>query len=151
MLIFVYVGHSEASDTPKSQTLYLQKQIETCKMAPRYKKGQMVTYKPIGGPDSNTPESVGRINDVLTEPGMQANRNVQASADNPRYEVSLLKQNRLFPPSGADMLRIRLSMIILARRLRSSRPTSSAGPSKERLQDPASNVVASMAIGDILD
>ncbi|KAI1413163.1 hypothetical protein F5Y13DRAFT_189525 [Hypoxylon sp. FL1857] len=56
-------------------------------MAPRYQKGQMVTYKPVGGPDSNTPESVGRINDVLTEPGKQADRNVQASADNPRYEI----------------------------------------------------------------
>ncbi|KAI2630228.1 hypothetical protein GGS26DRAFT_103048 [Hypomontagnella submonticulosa] len=56
-------------------------------MAPRYKKGQMVTYKPVGGPDSNTPESIGRINSVLTEPGRQADRNVQASADNPRYEI----------------------------------------------------------------
>lgn len=56
-------------------------------MAPRYKKGQMVTYKPVGGPDSNTPESTGKINDVLTEPGKQADRNVQASSNNPRYEI----------------------------------------------------------------
>ncbi|OTA68776.1 hypothetical protein K449DRAFT_323175 [Hypoxylon sp. EC38] len=56
-------------------------------MAPRYQKGQMVTYKPVGGPDSNTLESIGRINNVLTEPGKQADRNVQASPDNPRYEI----------------------------------------------------------------
>ena len=28
------------------------------------------------------------INDVLTEPGVQADRNVQASEEDPRYEVS---------------------------------------------------------------
>ncbi|KAI2769940.1 hypothetical protein F4815DRAFT_489449 [Daldinia loculata] len=56
-------------------------------MAPRYKKGQTVTYKPVGGPNSNTPESTGKINGVLTKPGMQADRNVQASVDNPRYEI----------------------------------------------------------------
>ncbi|KAI2605534.1 hypothetical protein GGR54DRAFT_621115 [Hypoxylon sp. NC1633] len=56
-------------------------------MAPRYKKGQTVTYKPIGGPNTNTPESVGRISNVLTEPGRQADMNVQASAENPRYEI----------------------------------------------------------------
>ncbi|KAJ7629146.1 hypothetical protein B0H17DRAFT_1217789 [Mycena rosella] len=54
---------------------------------PQYKKGQNVRYKPIGGPDSNTPESVGTINDVLTEPGVQADRNVNASEEDPRYEI----------------------------------------------------------------
>jgi hypothetical protein len=39
------------------------------------------------GPDSNTPESTGKIKDVLTEPGQQAGRNVNASEDSPRYEV----------------------------------------------------------------
>lgn len=47
----------------------------------------MVTYKPIGGPNTNTPESTGKIMDVLTEPGVQADRNVQASPANPRYEI----------------------------------------------------------------
>lgn len=42
------------------------------------------------GPDSNTPESTGTIKDVLTEPGRQADRNVQASEDDPRYEVRAL-------------------------------------------------------------
>ncbi|KAI1167878.1 hypothetical protein F5B18DRAFT_599124 [Nemania serpens] len=39
------------------------------------------------GPDSNTSESTGVIRDVLTEPGMQASRHVQASETEPRYEV----------------------------------------------------------------
>ena len=56
-------------------------------MAPQYQKGQTVRYKPVGGPDSNTSESTGKITDVLTEPGVQAERNVQASEDRPRYEI----------------------------------------------------------------
>jgi hypothetical protein len=40
------------------------------------------------GPNSNTSESVGLIKDVLTEPGQQAGRNVNASVENPRYEVA---------------------------------------------------------------
>ncbi|OTB08458.1 hypothetical protein M426DRAFT_184238 [Hypoxylon sp. CI-4A] len=52
-----------------------------------YKTGQTVRYKPVGGPNSNTSESTGKITDVLTEPGVQADRNVQASADEPRYEI----------------------------------------------------------------
>lgn len=77
-------------------------------MAPQYKSGETVRYKPVGGtslssvspsstltvtistgPDSNTPESTGTIKNVLTEPGRQAERNVQASEDDPRYEVCL--------------------------------------------------------------
>lgn len=42
---------------------------------------------PSLGPGSNTSESTGVILDVLTEPGMQASRNVQASMQEPRYEV----------------------------------------------------------------
>ncbi|KAI1824831.1 hypothetical protein F4861DRAFT_538666 [Xylaria intraflava] len=56
-------------------------------MAPKYSNGQSVRYKPVGGPESNTAVSTGRITDVLTEPGMQAERNVQASAHEPRYEI----------------------------------------------------------------
>ncbi|OTB17968.1 hypothetical protein K445DRAFT_56327 [Daldinia sp. EC12] len=54
---------------------------------PQYKTGQTVRYKPVGGPDSNTSESTGKITDVITEPGVQADRNVQASSDEPRYEI----------------------------------------------------------------
>ncbi|KAH8747658.1 hypothetical protein F5883DRAFT_670105 [Diaporthe sp. PMI_573] len=53
----------------------------------RYETGQSVRYKPVGGPDSQTSETVGVITDVLTEPGIQADRNVQASPDSPRYEI----------------------------------------------------------------
>ncbi|KAK7057903.1 hypothetical protein R3P38DRAFT_3169410 [Favolaschia claudopus] len=56
-------------------------------MAPQFSKGETVRYKPIGGPDSNTPESVGTIIDVLTEPGVQADRHVNASEEDPRYEI----------------------------------------------------------------
>ncbi|KAK3303943.1 uncharacterized protein B0T15DRAFT_398935 [Chaetomium strumarium] len=52
-----------------------------------YKVGQTVRYKPVGGPGSNTSESTGVIKNVLTEPGRQAERNVQASQDRPRYEI----------------------------------------------------------------
>ena len=72
---------------------------------PQYKEGTKVRYKPVGGeftrerrlcesltpyqgPDSNTSESVGVILSVLTEPGVQADRNVNASEEDPRYEVS---------------------------------------------------------------
>ncbi|KAJ2915624.1 hypothetical protein MD484_g4787, partial [Candolleomyces efflorescens] len=56
-------------------------------MAPQFQKGDSVRYKPVGGPDSNTPQSVGVVKDVLTQPGKQADRNVQASEENPRYEI----------------------------------------------------------------
>ncbi|KAI1133026.1 hypothetical protein F5Y10DRAFT_260652 [Nemania abortiva] len=56
-------------------------------MAPKFSNGQNVRYKPVGGPGSNTSESTGVILDVLTEPGMQASRHVQASMQEPRYEI----------------------------------------------------------------
>lgn len=61
----------------------------------QYKTGQTVRYKPVGGPGSNTSESTGRITDVLTKPGVQADRNVQASADEPRYEVCMYQHRRV--------------------------------------------------------
>ncbi|KAK5998764.1 hypothetical protein PT974_01146 [Cladobotryum mycophilum] len=54
---------------------------------PQYKEGQKVSYKPVGGPDSNTSTSTGTIKGVLEEPGRQAERNVNASPENPRYEI----------------------------------------------------------------
>ncbi|KAG2414124.1 hypothetical protein HFD88_003315 [Aspergillus terreus] len=54
---------------------------------PQYSNGQTVRYKPVGGPDSRTSESLGTIRSVLTEPGSQADRRVNASDDQPRYEV----------------------------------------------------------------
>lgn len=40
------------------------------------------------GPDSNTSESTGTIKKVLTEPDTVGDRHVNASDDDPRYEVS---------------------------------------------------------------
>ncbi|KAL2832557.1 hypothetical protein BDW59DRAFT_139419 [Aspergillus cavernicola] len=54
---------------------------------PRYSNGQMVEYKPIGGRDSNTSVSTGKVMSVLTEAGRQAERNVEATKDKPRYEI----------------------------------------------------------------
>ncbi|KAJ5244695.1 hypothetical protein N7489_004791 [Penicillium chrysogenum] len=54
---------------------------------PRYMNGQAVQYKPVGGPESRTSVSTGTIRSVLTEPGQQADRYVDASEENPRYEI----------------------------------------------------------------
>ncbi|KAH8731705.1 hypothetical protein GQ44DRAFT_603978 [Phaeosphaeriaceae sp. PMI808] len=54
---------------------------------PQYQEGSQVRYKPVGGPDSTTSESVGTIKSILTEPGNQAGRNVNASEEDPRYEI----------------------------------------------------------------
>ena len=80
---------------------------------PRYTNGQSVQYKPVGGtseiisfetqgtqkrwanrlltpgPESRTSVSTGTIKSVLTEPGNQADRYVDASEGNPRYEVCI--------------------------------------------------------------
>ncbi|KAL3463621.1 hypothetical protein BJX64DRAFT_287361 [Aspergillus heterothallicus] len=62
---------------------------------PKYSNGMTVEYKPIGGPDSRTSVSTGRIMSVLTEPGKQADRNVDASEQNPRYEIENSNTGRL--------------------------------------------------------
>jgi len=45
---------------------------------PQYKEGQIIRYKPVGGPESNTSESTGTIRGLLVEPGNQAGRNVDS-------------------------------------------------------------------------
>ncbi|KAM7199708.1 Protein of unknown function (DUF2945) domain containing protein [Naviculisporaceae sp. PSN 640] len=60
-----------------------------------YELGMTVRYRPVGGPDSNTSESVGKITHILTEPGQQAGRNVNASMENPRYEVENLNTHKM--------------------------------------------------------
>ncbi|GES62106.1 hypothetical protein ATEIFO6365_0005008200 [Aspergillus terreus] len=62
---------------------------------PQYRNGQTVRYKPVGGPESHTSESVGTIKSILTEPGIQAERQVQASEDQPRYEIENQNTGRL--------------------------------------------------------
>ncbi|KAK3387846.1 hypothetical protein B0H63DRAFT_471010 [Podospora didyma] len=61
---------------------------------PSYGLGQTVRYKPVGGRDSNTSESLGTIQDVLVEPGQQAGRNVNASKETPRYEIQNLNTGK---------------------------------------------------------
>lgn len=55
-----------------------------------WQKQSLITYysKHTAGPDSQTSESVGIVRSVLTQTGNQANRNVDASEGQPRYEVS---------------------------------------------------------------
>ncbi|KAK3392204.1 hypothetical protein B0T20DRAFT_361205 [Sordaria brevicollis] len=71
-----------------------------------YKPGQTVRYKPVGGPASNTSESVGKIMDVLTEPGQQAGRNVNASPETPRYEIQNLNTGKSTTIYEANILGI---------------------------------------------
>ncbi|KAI1369126.1 hypothetical protein F5Y08DRAFT_352881 [Xylaria arbuscula] len=73
-------------------------------MAPKYHNGDSVRYKPVGGPGSNTSESTGRIMSVLTEPGVQADRNVQASASEPRYEIQNDNTGKLTSVYEANIL-----------------------------------------------
>lgn len=73
---------------------------------PAYRKGDRVQYKPVGGmnpsfpiplstgttnkspgPESHTSQSVGIIREVSTVPTSLTGRNVEASEDEPRYEV----------------------------------------------------------------
>ncbi|KAJ9197657.1 hypothetical protein DTO166G4_4042 [Paecilomyces variotii] len=73
---------------------------------PQYRVGQEVRYKPVGGPASHTSESVGVIREVITEPGNLTNRNVEASRQNPRYEIenmhthkrSAIKEENIIEP-----------------------------------------------------
>ncbi|KFZ02513.1 hypothetical protein V500_00150 [Pseudogymnoascus sp. VKM F-4518 (FW-2643)] len=57
-------------------------------VSPKYENGQVVFYKPIGGPNSETSESTGIITGVLTQPGQQANVQVTASAAQPRFKTT---------------------------------------------------------------
>ncbi|EED19631.1 conserved hypothetical protein [Talaromyces stipitatus ATCC 10500] len=54
---------------------------------PQYRVNDSVRYKPVGGPQSQTSETVGVIKEVLTSPGNLTGRQVQASAEDPRYEI----------------------------------------------------------------
>ncbi|KAI9373918.1 hypothetical protein BJX61DRAFT_541280 [Aspergillus egyptiacus] len=71
---------------------------------PRYQNGQTVEYKPVGGPESRTSVSTGTIKSVLTEPGQQADRNVAASEENPRYEIENTNTGKLTTVYEANIL-----------------------------------------------
>ncbi|KAK4216531.1 hypothetical protein QBC37DRAFT_416904 [Rhypophila decipiens] len=59
-----------------------------------YDLGMTVRYKPVGGPESES-ESVGKITDIMTEPGKQAGHDVNASMENPSYEIENLSTHKM--------------------------------------------------------
>ncbi|KAF2710199.1 hypothetical protein K504DRAFT_533177 [Pleomassaria siparia CBS 279.74] len=61
---------------------------------PKFKVGQHVSYKPVGGPQSKTPCSTGTIITVLTAPGMLAGKHLRASANEPRYVIENLNTRK---------------------------------------------------------
>ncbi|PGH28052.1 hypothetical protein AJ80_00307 [Polytolypa hystricis UAMH7299] len=54
---------------------------------PLYHQGMNVRYKPVGGPESRTAESIGLIKSVLTSTTQQGGRTIAASEEDPRYEI----------------------------------------------------------------
>ncbi|RHZ48012.1 hypothetical protein CDV55_101429 [Aspergillus turcosus] len=52
-----------------------------------YREGEKVHYKPVGGPESKTSESVGVITEVSTQPTEMTGRHVAASEEEPRYTI----------------------------------------------------------------
>ncbi|KAK2766762.1 hypothetical protein FQN54_006076 [Arachnomyces sp. PD_36] len=78
-------------------------------MSPPYTVGQTVVYKPIGGPESeNTPESLGLITGVLTSPGKIDEYNVEASPEEPTYEIENMSTKKKSPIKDANVLRIHI-------------------------------------------
>lgn len=74
---------------------------------PAYRKGDTVRYKPVGGPESHTSETVGVIREVRTEDSQLTGRNVVASPEEPRYEIenshthkrSAIKESNIMGPA----------------------------------------------------
>ncbi|EPS30226.1 hypothetical protein POX_b02764 [Penicillium oxalicum] len=74
---------------------------------PAFQTGQRVTYKPVGGRESHTSESVGVIRDVSTHNTTMTGRMVEASQEEPRYEIenehtrkrSAVKESNILGPA----------------------------------------------------
>ncbi|EAW09778.1 DUF2945 domain-containing protein [Aspergillus clavatus NRRL 1] len=74
---------------------------------PEFRKGDSVRYKPVGGPESHTSETVGVIREVSTKPTQLTGRNVAASEEEPRYEIenshthrrSAIKESNILGPA----------------------------------------------------
>ncbi|KAF2397752.1 hypothetical protein EJ06DRAFT_532743 [Trichodelitschia bisporula] len=82
------VNQSTLSDSPASAEIEVDTpSVYDVSPAPMYDIGDEVTYKPVGGPTSHTSTSIGTITKVLTQPGRAAGRNVNASEEDPRYEI----------------------------------------------------------------
>ncbi|KAF3483187.1 uncharacterized protein GIQ15_02511 [Arthroderma uncinatum] len=71
---------------------------------PQFRPGQSIVYRPVGGPDSMTSDTIGTITGVLTHDGKQAGRNVAASDDEPRYEVENQNTGKLTSIKEANIL-----------------------------------------------
>ncbi|KAJ5155785.1 hypothetical protein N7492_008588 [Penicillium capsulatum] len=72
---------------------------------PAFKKGERVNYKPVGGPASNTSASVGVVRAVATQPGASmTGRNVEASEDEPRYEIENEKTHKSSAVKEANII-----------------------------------------------
>ncbi|RMJ23681.1 hypothetical protein PHISP_05440 [Aspergillus sp. HF37] len=74
---------------------------------PEFRKGENVRYKPVGGPESKTSEAFGTIQQVSTENTNLTGRNVEASEEEPRYEIansrtgkkSAIKESNIIGPA----------------------------------------------------
>ncbi|BCR85747.1 DUF2945 domain-containing protein [Aspergillus chevalieri] len=73
-------------------------------MPAEYDEGDVVRYKPVGGPDSKTSEAVGTIRSVATEDQNMTHRNVHASKQNPRYEIENNRTHKRSAISEANIL-----------------------------------------------
>ncbi|KAJ9644057.1 hypothetical protein H2201_004426 [Coniosporium apollinis] len=56
-------------------------------MSEKYQEGDRVSYKPVGGPDSNTSISTGIILSVLKQDTEMDGRTMHASENHVRYEI----------------------------------------------------------------
>ncbi|QKX57191.1 uncharacterized protein TRUGW13939_04299 [Talaromyces rugulosus] len=86
LILFDFVNIGNTKNLPSTRpSLYYYLNLNS--IMPQYRVNDQVRYKPVGGRESNTSETVGVVRQVITEPGSLTGRQVQASNDDPRYEV----------------------------------------------------------------
>ncbi|KAJ5792992.1 uncharacterized protein N7503_008970 [Penicillium pulvis] len=71
---------------------------------PIFHQGQRVSYKPVGGPDSNTSASVGIIREIATKPTNLTGRSVVASDEEPRYQIENEKTHKSSAVKEANII-----------------------------------------------
>ncbi|KAJ5539995.1 hypothetical protein N7513_008327 [Penicillium frequentans] len=71
---------------------------------PMFHQGQRVSYKPVGGPDSNTSASVGVIREIATKPTNLTGRSVVASDEEPRYQIENEKTHKSSAVKEANII-----------------------------------------------
>ncbi|RPB28352.1 hypothetical protein L211DRAFT_801652 [Terfezia boudieri ATCC MYA-4762] len=79
---------------------------------PKYQEGQHVEYRPIGGRNTNSSTSHGKIERVITQDDVAGSTGVtvHASPENPRYEIrncntgksSALNESNILSATDAD-------------------------------------------------